>query len=229
LQANIYSLTLNHKVLLMKPEQTPSDSLQDLQAIRSIMENSARFLSLSGLSGVWAGITALAGAGVAHVCIRSYYQDYNARGHFSGEAFDALQVKLLVLAIVVLGVALAGGYLFTHLKVKKQGGRLLNMASRKMLLNLAIPLLTGAVFILGMLYHHTWLLAAPACLVFYGLALLNGSKYTLHDIRYLGVLEISLGLVALFFPAWSLYFWALGFGVLHIVYGLIMWLKYDRK
>ncbi len=227
--AIIYSLTLNYKVLLMKSEQTSTDTLQDLQAIRSIMENSARFISLSGLSGVWAGLTALAGAGVAYTQIRSYYGDYNNRGHFTQEAFDALQVNLVILALVVLLIALAGGYFFTLKKVKQQGGKLWNMASRKMLTNLMLPLLTGGVFIAGLLYHHIGFAAAPACLVFYGLALLNASKYTLHDIRYLGVLEISLGLIALFFPAWSLYFWAAGFGVLHIVYGLIMWRKYDRK
>jgi hypothetical protein len=69
---------------------------------------------------------------------------------------------------------------------------------------------------------------APATLVFYGLALVNGSKYTLNDIRNIGYLEAGLGVVSMFVPGYGLWFWALGFGVLHIVYGVTMYYKYER-
>ena len=92
-----------------------------------------------------------------------------------------------------------------------------------------IPLFAGGLFVLGLLYHNEWHFVAPACLIFYGLALVNASKYTLSDIRYVGIIEILLGAVNMYFAEYSLWFWAVGFGVLHIVYGLIMWWKYDRK
>jgi len=91
-----------------------------------------------------------------------------------------------------------------------------------------IPLVAGGLFVGGLLYHNEWRLVAPACLVFYGLALVNASKYTLTDIRYLGLLEIVLGLVNLYYADYGLYYWAIGFGLLHIIYGLIMWWKYDK-
>ena len=100
--------------------------------------------------------------------------------------------------------------------------------SKKLMINLLIPLIAGGLFVLGLLYQGEWFLVAPACLVFYGLALVNASKYTLTEIRYIGLLEIVLGLVNMFWPDYSLYFWAIGFGVLHIIYGLIMWWKYDK-
>jgi hypothetical protein len=94
---------------------------------------------------------------------------------------------------------------------------------------MAIPLLTGGIFSIGLLDHGGWNYVAPACLVFYGLALVNASKYTLTDIRYLGLLEITLGCICMYFPHEGLYFWTAGFGILHIIYGLIMWWKYERK
>ena len=59
-----------------------------------------------------------------------------------------------------------------------------------------------------------------------GLALINGSKYTLSDIRYLGLCQVVLGCICIFVPAWGLTFWAIGFGGLHILYGIVMWNKY---
>jgi hypothetical protein len=69
-------------------------------------------------------------------------------------------------------------------------------------------------------------LVAPATLIFYGLALVNAERYTLTDIKYLGYCQIGLGLISLFFLGWGLVAWTFGFGVLHIVYGLIMHKKY---
>jgi len=94
---------------------------------------------------------------------------------------------------------------------------------------LIIPLAAGGLFAAGLLYHNEWKFVAPACLVFYGLALVNASKYTLSDIRYVGIMEILLGLINMYVVDYGLYFWAAGFGVLHIVYGLIMWWKYEKR
>jgi hypothetical protein len=96
-----------------------------------------------------------------------------------------------------------------------------------MALSLAIPLVTGGIFILIMLNSGHFGLAAPACLIFYGLALIQASTNTVDEIRYLGYSEILLGLISAMLPGYGLIFWSLGFGVLHIVYGAIMHNKYD--
>ncbi|MGE5429024.1 MAG: hypothetical protein ACM3O8_14110, partial [Methylococcaceae bacterium] len=67
-----------------------------------------------------------------------------------------------------------------------------------------------------------------AMLIFYGLALVNAGKFTLSEVHYLGITEIVLGLMAAVFINWGLLFWALGFGVMHIVYGMMMYYKYER-
>ena len=201
--------------------------LEAIQDIRRIMQRSSRFISLSGLSGIAAGLWALIGAYFAYDWIYEYYVGYEEAG-YTGAAFQRLKWNLLLLALAVLGASLVSAFYFTWRRAKKHRQSLWDPTSRKLLINTAIPLVTGGLFILAMLQYNDWKFVAPACLVFYGLALVNGSKYTLSDIRYLGFCEIVLGLVNTQFIGYGLYFWAIGFGVLHILYGFLMWWKYER-
>jgi len=217
------------------PEQSQADqSLEALQDIKRMMERSSRFISLSGLSGIGAGISALVGAYVAYGWIVDYYGSDVKRGAillrgYTPDGAEELKWKLIGLAVAVLAVALALSMWFTWRKARKSQLPVWDHASRKLLINMLIPLAAGGFFVLGLIDHSDWNYVAPACLIFYGLALVNASKYTLTDIRYLGILEIILGCVNMYYPHWGLRFWALGFGVLHIVYGLIMWWKYERS
>lgn len=218
------------KVLFMSNQNQPIDSLQDVKDIRRLMERSSRFISLSGLSGVAAGLSALAGAAVArYVLFEKYYVDYNERGYFTSSDFHALKVQLILLAAGIFAAAFLGAFYFTWRKSRRQGNSLWNPVTRRLFWNMVIPLGAGALFILGMLQYNDWRFVAPACLVFYGLALVNASKYTLTDIRYLGYCQVITGLVNMQWIGYGLYFWAFGFGLLHIAYGIVMWWKYERE
>lgn len=198
---------------------------EDLVHIRSMMERSSRFISLSGLSGVFAGIFALLGAGYAAFLFES-----NGMSYFDGFEkvyTDEFIYKLIVLAIVVLVLALFSGFLFTYKKSKKNNLPIWTSTTKVMLLQLAIPLVVGGVFCLALVYHGLFVFLAPATLLFYGLALVNAGKYTYSDIQYLGYFQLFLGSVSLFILGYGLIFWTLGFGILHIVYGTIMFKKYD--
>ena len=207
-------------------DTTPS-SLETLQDIRRMMERSSRFISLSGLSGISAGFFALAGAFVAHGWLAKAYM--GRVGWVDAGPYLIVKQKCIILAAVVLLLALVSSFYFTWNKARKNNLPIWDHASKKLLVNLAIPLVTGGLFISGMLYHNIIGFVAPACLIFYGLALVNASKFTLSDIRTIGLLEILLGLVNTYYTAYSLYFWAAGFGLLHIIYGWIMWRKYDAE
>jgi hypothetical protein len=218
------SLTLNRKVLFMSQNESYQ---QDLESIRNLMERSVKFLSLSGLSGILAGLYALTGSVLAFFLIDyplSVLDYWQKPPEYAWEAFTILSV----IALTVLVLSLITGYVMANRKAKKQGVQVWNSTSKRLVINLAIPLLTGALFILILLWHGHYGVAAPACLVFYGLALLNASANLFDEIRYLGYCEIALGLVCALLPGYGLFFWAAGFGVLHILYGTLMYKKYDR-
>ncbi len=206
------------------------EHLETLHEIRSLMEKSSRFISLSGLSGVFAGIYALIGAAVAanylnnNMLEPSYYEYLSARGQINSN----FVLFFMADALAVLFAAVATCILLTTRKAHKQGLPIWSNTSRRLLISMAIPLAAGGLFCLALLIHHVFALVAPATLIFYGLALINGSKHTLRDVYYLGIFEIILGIIASFFIGYGLLFWAIGFGILHIVYGTLMYFKYER-
>lgn len=220
-------ITLCYKVLFMG-RQNQLETLQEISDIKRIMERSSRFISLSGLSGIAAGLCALVGAYFANNILHDYYFEYSHGNGNTDKNFESLKIKLLVLAAIVLASALILSFIFTWRRAKQNHLPIWDLTARKLMWNILIPLISGGLFILAMLQYREWRFVAPASLIFYGLALVNGSKYTLTDIRYLGYLEIVLGLVNTQFTGYGLYFWAVGFGILHIIYGVLMWWKYEK-
>jgi hypothetical protein len=199
---------------------------EDLASVRSLMERSSRFISLSGLSGILAGIYALAGATAAYFIVHYPISPLHYR-IYSVQDADVLW-KLILLASLVLVASLTTGIWLTQRKAKRRNTEFWNKATKQMLINLSIPLVAGGLFILIILSSGHFGLAAPACLLFYGLALIQASNNTVNEIRYLGFSEIVLGLISAMLPGYGLIFWALGFGVLHIFYGAIMHNRYDK-
>ncbi|MEO1514399.1 MAG: hypothetical protein AAFV95_05280 [Bacteroidota bacterium] len=208
-----------------------NEQLETLQEIRSLMERSSRFISLSGLSGVAAGIFALIGAGFVYVYLDTLPFEHKRLYYITAQTANKWGMNyiqfFLLDAIAVLAGAISMGIFFTTRRARRKGQTIWDSTAQRLLINLAIPLVSGGVFCLALLYHGQIGLIAPATLIFYGLSLVNASKYTLSDIRYLGFLEIILGSAAMFSPGYGLEIWAIGFGILHIVYGIIMYYKYD--
>lgn len=200
-------------------------NLQTLKDIRKIMERSSRFISLSGWSGITAGTCALIGAVVAWYRIKFYYsQEFNSDFVCPG----CLKRDLLLIATFVFAAAFITAILFTFLKSKREGVAIWGNSARRLLWNTLLPMIVGAFMLWRMMELRQYELVAPASLIFYGLALVNGSKYTMGEVRYLGYAEIILGIINLWLYHAGLYCWAIGFGVFHIIYGVAMWWKYDR-
>ena len=214
---------MNYKVLSMATEEK---YISDLTEIRSMMERSTRFLSLTGWSGIMAGVYALAGSFLAYRIISAEGSGLIPllvpTGQLSGLN------ELILLAFAVLIFALGTAVILSRLKTQKSGERLWNPAARRLVFNLAVPLVTGGIFIFILVANGLTGLIAPASLIFYGLALLNASKFTFEELKYFGIIEIILGLLATYYFEFGLFFWALGFGIMHIVYGIYMHLKYEK-
>lgn len=208
----------------MSEQNQHLDALQD---IRRMMQRSSKFLSLSGLSGIAAGIWALVGAYFAYGWIMEYYSNYRQSG-YTGQSFQKLKLSLMLLAGAVLAAALVSAFFFTWRRANKTKLPLWDHTAKMLTINMMIPLVTGGLLILAFLRYDDWRFVGSLSLIFYGLALVNASRYTLNDIRYLGLSEIVLGLINTQFIGYSLTFWAIGFGVLHIIYGFSMWWKHER-
>lgn len=197
---------------------------EDLAHIRSMMERSSRFISLSGLSGVFAGLSALLGGLYVYQLFKANGMDYLNDEHRLYPI--SLVSELFWTAIIILICAFAFGAFFTIRKSRKYNLPIWTSVTKKMLFNLAVPLTTGGIFCLALIYHGYFGLVAPCTLIFYGLAVINAEKYTFSDIKYLGFCELILGCISIFYIGYGLIFWIIGFGILHILYGLIMFKKY---
>lgn len=204
---------------MKKPEQ-------ELAEIRSMMERSTRFLSLSGLAGILAGIYALAGASLAWYWI--YFPSSEYASDTESISTADLRINLLVVALVVLGLAVGSAYFLSQNKSQRKSQQFRSPASRRFLLALFIPVIAGGLFSFALIHQSAYQMIAPATLIFYGVGLINASHFTLGEIKNLGIGQLILGIISAFFPEFGLICWALGFGILHVIYGSLMYFKYDR-
>jgi len=220
---NRYSLrfTLKYKV------QMDTNYLNDIKDIKSLMESRSRFLSLSGLSGILSGIYALVGAYIGN------YLAINANSIAYHDVrlgiLSPIVVKLLMVATVVFLSALVTAYFFTYRKAKGKQQKVWTKATYRTLISFSVPFIAGGIVTLILLSKGQFHNIAAFTLIFYGLALYSAGVYTYKDVQWLGITEVLTGLLALTYPGYGLYFWAFGFGILHIVYGSIMYFKYDLK
>jgi hypothetical protein len=206
-----------------------SKEFKDLQEIKSLMERSSRFLSLSGLSGVSAGIFALIGAFIAYRILDYGHVHYDEHLYLLKPALIGNIVFQLIMVGTGTFIAAFGSALyFSYQKAKRNKLSIWDHTTKRLLLHLFIPLVTGGLFALILVYRNDVTLLASVTLIFYGLALVNAGKYTFGEIHYLGISEIVLGLLAGLFTSFGLIFWAVGFGILHIVYGFVMYYRYER-
>ncbi|MDR8393918.1 hypothetical protein NC796_22380 [Aliifodinibius sp. S!AR15-10] len=204
----------------MKEEQ---DYIRDIAEIRSMMERSSKFLSLSGWAGIMAGIYALAGAWIAY-----HFLGFNPDAIIPSGGFPSNLLNVVVLAISVLILAIGTAIFLSYKKAGKRGEKLWNATSRRLLVNMAIPLLAGGVLIVILLSNGLIGLIAPLTLLFYGLAIYNASKFTYDEMKFLGLTQMGLGLMGAWFIEYGLLLWAIGFGAVHIVYGIFMHFRYER-
>ena len=199
--------------------------LNDLKDIKEMMSKSSQFISLSGLSGVLAGIYALVGGWYADKLLSDYFTD----SVYSLEIVENLEFKLIYIAILIIAASILSGLLLSNSKSKKIGVKLWNETSKRLVVNFCIPLLTGGILVFILIVRQFYELIIPTTLLFYGMACIHASKYTLGDVKYLGITITIIGLLSAYFYKYSIPLWMLGFGFCHIFYGGMMWFKYDRK
>ncbi len=212
----------------MNKQQDQLDAIQD---IKRLMERSSRFSALSGLSGVVVGLFALLSVLVSYNILGispfdsvSYLDMLAPNGVINHELFNLIVINMGITLLISFLTAIW----LSNKNATRKGEKTWDLSAKRMMINFSIPMLAGASYC-GILFMHNHLeLIIPATLLFYGLALLNASKYTVVDIRYLGVLLVILGLIASYYVEQAFLFWGIGFGVMHIIYGSFMYFKYEK-
>lgn len=204
----------------MKNEQ---EYINDISEIRSMMERSTRFLSLTGWAGVMAGLYALAGSYAAYRLTYGHFYTGFERQEITGN-----MLSLALIGVLVLCLAVGTAVYLSYRKASKNGEKLWNPVARRLVSSMAIPLVSGGIMILILMFKGLFALAAPLSLIFYGLALINAGRFTFDELRSLGIIQVVLGLISSWFISYSLLLWAVGFGLMHIAYGVYMQQKYDK-
>lgn len=200
--------------------------IKEIGHIRSLMERSSKFMSISGLSGILIGSYALIGAFFGFITVYGFRSDFRYRDYYITD-YGVIN-KLVLIAGLVLFCSILTGFLMAKHKAKKSGQTIWNTTSKALLGAVSVPLLTGGILSLVLVYRGEYGMIASSLLIFYGLALSAASTFTFREARWLGIMDVILGLLALCFPGYGLWFWAFGFGVLHIIYGIIVHQRYEK-
>lgn len=208
----------------MKPSE---EYLRDLADIRTMMERSTKFLSLSGLAGILAGLLALAGVYIVYTVLQF---DPGAYGYnaVTDPIVLALFPKVILLASGILALSISAAVLLSIRKARQKNQKVWNVTSRQLLLAMAVPLIAGGLLILMLIAQGLIGLVIPLTLIFYGIALWQAGFFTYSDVKGLGILQTGLGILAVFYIEHSLWIWAIGFGIVHVIYGIYMHFKYER-
>lgn len=199
-------------------KMSEKDYLKDISEIKDLMTRSSRFISLSGLSGILAGLYAIAGSLIA------YFYLFPAPGEYlTLHSWNFRMLLILLASVAILSIVTA--LLLTTSKAKKNNEKIWDTTTKRLLVHFLVPLVTGGIYIIIKLNSQHYGLTGSLMLIFYGLALVNASKYTVGNIKYLGYAEIVLGLICAAMPGYGFWFWIIGFGVFHVLYGGIMLLQ----
>ena len=184
-----------------------SRAMDNLSFIRDTMERATSFTAVPGWGGVAMGVVALVAAGLAR------------------RSADASEW----LAIWVVAAALAAGIGAAALvrKARRAEGYVLTRPARRFLLGYLPPIFVGAL-LTAALSRGTLVGALPGTwLLLYGTGLVTGGVFSVRIVPVMGACFMALGALALFSPEeWGNVWMALGFGILHIVFGLLIARRY---
>jgi len=181
---------------------------EDIQAIREIMERSSKFMLLNSWAGFFAGTCALIGAAVAWFFILGsgsiHYDEFLYS--VGNSPINNITVGLGIDALLVLFLAGVAAIYFSYRKSLKAGQKFWTSSTKRVLMHLLIPLVSGGIFALILVFRNNIELVASVTLIFYGLALVNAGIF------------VNQGLL----------FWTVGFGLVHFIYGTVMYYKHER-
>ena len=182
-------------------------AMDNLTFIRQTMERATAFTAVPGWGGVGMGVLALAAATVAETRI------------------TRTEWLITWLATSALGLTLGGWTMAS--KARRAGTTVFSYSGRRFVLSYVPPLLVGALLTGVLVRAGLWSALPGTWLLLYGTGVVTGGAFSVRVVPLMGLCFMVLGAAALFSPAsWGNLLMAAGFGLLHIVFGLIIARRY---
>ncbi|HXG86130.1 MAG TPA: hypothetical protein VNI84_19070 [Pyrinomonadaceae bacterium] len=190
-----------------EPVNLGDRAMDNLRFIRETMERSAVFTSVPGYGGALMGATAVGAAIIAHN--------------------QPLIKNWLIVWLIEAILAFSIGLFALWQKSKNSGESLASVPAKKFALAFAPPIVAG-IILTALLYYRGFYEFLPCVwLTLYGTAVVTGGAYSVRIVPIVGWIFVALGAVAAFAPASAgNLLMALGFGAMHIVFGLIVARRY---
>lgn len=204
---------------------------QTLNDIREMMSKSSRFQSVSGWSIIIVGLYAAVASAMAAAVIGvgDWLPGFENLHRYANLNTPSRIRTAALIAIGLLALSLLTVFVFAIVKSKRHHLRFaLDKRMMQMLLDFFVPLAAGGLLSMALVMQGHYGLTSSIMLLFYGLALINCSHYTYPVLRYLGYAELLIGVVDCFTMSHALLFWFLGFSVMHILFGIVYVLMFER-
>lgn len=194
--------------------------LKDISEIKNLMNKSSQFISLSGLSGAFAGIYAIIGAAYFYITTRSIkISDFETK--------DIDKATIIFILFVILSTLTT--IIFTSIRAKSLDEKSWDVKTKNLVQAFFTPILIGLVFVLILYFNNEYNYLLALLLVFYGIGLLNAGFTTNNLVKPLGYIQVTFGLICAIKYDYTFWFFAIGFGIVHLVYGSIVYFKIDKK
>ena len=190
-----------------RPVAINEHALEQLKYIRETMARTGSFTAVPGWGGVAMGVSALVAAIVA------------------ARQSDPRMWGIVWMCEVIL--ALAIGSAFIHRKLTSGEREIFGRPGRQFFLSFSPPVFAGGVLTWGLYHHGDWAIMPGLWLLLYGAGVVTAGAFSVRVVPIMGVCFMGLGAAALLSPAaWGNWYLAFGFGVVHIVFGLIIARRY---
>jgi len=191
-----------------EPVNVGDKAIDNLRFIRETMERSTHFTAVPGYGGILMGVTAVAAAYIANV----------------QADFRSWQTTWLIEAALAFVIGLFA--MWQKSKISKTS--LMSAPAKKFALGFFPPLICGVILTYALFRLGTDKdLVISVWLLLYGTAVVCGGMFSVKIVSIMGWIFILMGALAVFVPTmYSDGLMAFSFGILHIIFGVIIARKY---
>jgi len=186
------------------------------------MQQTSTYFSLRGWTGILLGIYGLLIVYLVHMLTNTYGDGFDGSSQLP---IALLEIAIMVFAVVTVLISLITLWIRAKRRAKRHNEKLWSSLSKKLRFHTLIPLLLFVIILIIIANKGYYSSITPLLLLLYGIFLLNLSRFSSGRLKYLAIADIFLAIIAYFVFDKEMLFLGLGFGIFHIIYGLMTFNK----